>query len=140
MDTGGISPPCTNSDVRLAVSRNGGKSWSAPVKVSDDADVADQFNPWIAVHPNGLLSLTWQDKRLDPDNINFNTFYTNTFDGSSFLPNVRVSSATSLAGNGQVPVFDYIGMAASADSVFPVWTDMRSGNPDIYTATAHLTP
>src|SRR2546428_2312772 len=72
---------CTNSDVRLAVSRNAGKSWTAPIKVSDETGASDQFFPWIATHPNGLLSLMWVDRRLDPNNVNYDIFYTNTFDG-----------------------------------------------------------
>jgi len=132
--------PCTNSDVRLVVSRNGGMSWSRPVKVSDETNATDQFFPWIAVHPNGLLSLSWQDKRLDPNNVNYDNFYTNTFDGVTFLPNVRVTTQTSLSGNQQSAIFDYDGMAVTADSIIPVWTDMRSGNPDVFTAVGHFVP
>ena len=47
---------CVNADVRLTVSRDGGRSWSAPRKVHDDATTADQFLPWIATGPDGLLS------------------------------------------------------------------------------------
>ena len=84
--------------------------------------------------------MTWQDKRLDPENINFDTFYTNTFDGVAFLSNVRVTTETSLPGKGQTPVFDYNGLAANVAGIFPVWTDMRSGNPDVYTATGSVLP
>ncbi len=115
-------------------------SWSRPVKVSDETNATDQFFPWIAVHPNGLLSLSWQDKRLDPNNVNYDNFYTNTFDGVTFLPNVRVTTQTSLSGNQQSAIFDYDGMAVTADSIIPVWTDMRSGNPDVFTAVGHFVP
>ncbi|HEV8337111.1 MAG TPA: sialidase family protein [Candidatus Polarisedimenticolia bacterium] len=51
---GSDRPSCGNADVRLSVSRNGGNSWTAPVKVSDDSGSGtDQFFPWIAVHPTG---------------------------------------------------------------------------------------
>jgi len=139
-DDGTFDPPCVNSDVRLAMSRKGGTSWSAPVKVTDESNATDQFFPWIAAHPNGLLSLIWQDKRLDPNNINFDTFYTNTFDGTAFLPNVRVTTTTSPAGTGQTPVNDYTNLAVSASGIFPVWTDMRSGQADIFTAGGRFLP
>ncbi len=140
INDGTTRPPCVNADVRLAMSRKGGTSWSAPVKVTDETNATDQFFPWIAAHPNGLLSLIWQDKRLDPNNMNFDTFYTNTFDGTTFLPNVRVSSVTSLAGTGQSPDSDYINLAVSASGIFPVWTDVRSGQADIFTASGHFVP
>ena len=139
-DVGDFYVPCTNTDVRMSSSRNGGRTWSAPRKVSDDTGVTDQFFPWIATHPNGLLSLSWDDKRLDPTNANYDVFYTNTFDGVAFLPNVRVTSETSITGNGQTPIQDYSALAASTDSVFPVWADVRTSQPDIYVAVGRLRP
>jgi hypothetical protein len=140
-DIGEFYVPCSNTDVRLSVSRDGGKTWSAPRKVSDETNATDQFFPWMAVHPNGLVSLTWDDKRLDPTNTNYDVFYTNTFDGVSFLPNVRVTSQTLPTGNQQTGIQDYSGMAVSADSVFPVWSDTRSSaHPDVYVAVGRLNP
>lgn len=136
---GPFGQSCINSDVRLAVSRDGGKSWSAPVKVSDETNASDQFFPWMATHPDGLLSIAWLDKRLDPLNENYDVFYTNTFDGATFLPNVRVSTATSIIGMNNF-VGDYQGLAATADAVFPVWDDLRLGAVAIFTAKGTLTP
>ncbi len=130
-------PPCSNSDVRLSVSRDAGRSWTAPVKVTDETNASDQFLPWIAVHPGGLLSLVWQDRRLDPSNINYDTFYTNTADGATFLPNVRVTSTTSLLGT-RTFIGDYNGLAVTSDGIFPAWTDTRSGDEDIFTAVGTL--
>ncbi len=130
--------PCENADVRMSLSGDQGKSWSLPVKVSDETGGSDQFYPAIAVHPGGLLSLSWQDKRLDPLNENFDTYYTNTRDGATFLPNVRVSDATSLAGNTATLDFDYNSMAVGPDTIFPVWCDLRTGNGDIYTSVGRL--
>jgi hypothetical protein len=139
-DIGDFYVPCTNTDVRMSVSGDGGRTWSAPRKVSDDTGATDQFFPWMAAHPNGLVSLSWADKRLDPANVNYDVFYTNTWNGSTFLPNVRVTTATSLSGNQQTPIQDYFGLAASADGVFPVWADDRAGQVDIYVAAGRFSP
>ncbi len=138
VNDGSSDPPCTNADVRLSVSRNAGKSWTLPVKVSDDTDATDQFFPWIAAHPNGLLSLAWNDKRLDPNNVNYDEFYTNTFNGATFLTNVRITTTTALSGKGQTPINDYNGLAVSADGIIPVWAQMTSATADIYTAVGHF--
>ncbi len=130
-------PPCENSDVRLSVSRNGGMSWTAPVKVSDETNPTDQFFQWIATHPDGRLSLIWQDKRLDGNNVNFDTFYTSTTDGARFTSNVRVSSATSRTRTTTF-IGDYNYLAVTEDGIYPVWTDRRLRNNDIFTSKGEL--
>lgn len=136
---GVFGSPCFDSDVRLSLSRDGGATWSAPVKVSDETDTTDQFFPWIAVHPDGLLSMMWLDKRGDADNGTYNAFYTNTYDGEHFLPNVRVSSVTSTIGSRRF-IGDYNGLVATATAVVPVWNDLRFSNDAIFTATGTLGP
>jgi len=139
MSVGDLRPACTNADVRLSVSRNGGASWTPPVKVSDETNATDQFLPGIAAHPDGRLSLIWMDKRLDPNNVNYDAFYTRTADASSFLPNVRISMQTSVTGTLTF-LEDYNGLAATQDSVIPVWGDARFGNPDVFLARGQLLP
>jgi hypothetical protein len=135
-----VVPACLNSDVRLSISRDGGRSWSAPVKGSDDVGRTDQFFPWIAAHSNGLVSLVWQDKRLDPANVNFDLFYTNTGDGQRFLPNVRVSSQSSYGSHSGF-IGDYNNLVVSGDSIVPVWNDVRSSSGvEIVTARGTLVP
>jgi BNR repeat-like domain len=125
VDLGGFPrPTCYNTDIRMTLSRDGGKSWTPPVRVNDDVGENDQMYPWIAVHPDGLLSIMWLDKRLDPDNINYDAFYTNTRDGVHFLPNVRVSTQSSEVGQS-FNYGDYMGMTATADTVVPIWNDLR---------------
>lgn len=130
-------PPCVNADVRLSLSRDGGANWTAPVKVTDEKNATDQFFPWVAAHPDGRLSIIWQDKRLDKSNVNFDTFYTNTSDGSSFLRNVRASSETSRTGTTTF-IGDYNNLAVTGASLFPVWTDRRFANNDIFTVKGTL--
>ena len=131
---------CSDADVRLSVSRNGGKSWSKPVKVSDESLAgSDQFHPQIAVHPDGLVSLVWLDRRLDPDNVDVNTYYTNTADGVSFLPNVRASSVTSPVGSAS-SVGIRIGLAVAGAEIDPVWGDLRTGSLGLFTGKGTLQP
>lgn len=141
IDVGGVfDAACTNADVRMTVSRNGGRSWSAPVKVTDEVGATDQMFPWIAAHPDGLVSLMWLDKRLDPDNINFDIFYSNTRDGQTFLPNVRASSQTSEVGDVEF-YGDYNNIAASSQAAFPIWTGVSADKGrHIFTTRGTLVP
>ena len=43
-------------------STNGGTTWSAPVKINNQAGLNDQFFPWLVVDPtNGKISVTYYD-------------------------------------------------------------------------------
>ncbi len=137
VNDGSGRPPCFNSDVRLARSTDGGARWSKPADVSDDKGTADQFFAWAAAHPDGRVSLIWQDKRLDPANINFDTFYSSTDNGRGFTANVRVSTATSTTGLTTF-IGDYNNLAATGNEVHGVWTDRRYRNNDIFTARGIL--
>lgn len=130
--------PCHNADVRLAVSHDHGETWSVPVKPTDESGDSDQFFPWLAAHPDGLVSLAWLDRRLDPDNVNYDVYYTNTYDGASFLPNVRVTGASSLLGTTR-GIGDYNGIAATAKEVLPIWGDLRDGTQvQVFSASGRL--
>jgi hypothetical protein len=55
-------------DVKFVQSTDGGATWSAPVKVNDNAesnasDYTDQFQPSIAAGPNGAVAIAFYDRR-----------------------------------------------------------------------------
>ena len=107
--------------------------------MSDDQTQADQFFPWIAPGPDGLLSLIWQDRRLDPKLLDYDIFYSNTSNGRTFLPNVRVSSQTSNV-NSSFYEGDYNALAVTSAGIFPVWNDGRFNSVQIFTARGTLAP
>jgi hypothetical protein len=52
------------ADIYFTQTTNGGKSWTTPVKLNDDATTADQVFPTITVTPDGThLFVTWYDRR-----------------------------------------------------------------------------
>ena len=56
-------------DIFLVTSQDGGFTWSAPVRVNTDATLNDQWQPTLAVTPDGTkLGIFWYDRRLDPNN------------------------------------------------------------------------
>ncbi len=127
-------PPCTNADVRYSRSTNGGKSWSNPMKISDDTGSNDQFFPWIAVQPDGRLNVIFGDKRLDSSNVKFDVFYTGSVTGgTTFTANTRVTTASSNPGFSTF-IGDYYNLAATSGSLQAAWDDRRLGNNDIFGA------
>ena len=92
-----VRPPgySNGTDVMLARSTNGGASFSAPVRINDDATT----NKWhwfgtFSVAPNGRLDAVWFDTRNDTGNLLSQLFYSYSTDGGvSWAPNVAVSEA-----------------------------------------------
>ena len=133
-----------NPDVYFARSVDGGRNWSAPMRVTDDAPSPKlQFFPAVAVGPDGKLHVAWYDQRNDNDIAEdfLDVYYATSEDGgATWSPNVRVTTGSfrpSLSHHQSGIVFmgDYMGLAVGSDGVaHPVWTDTRNGRADIYAA------
>ncbi|MGI8587543.1 MAG: sialidase family protein [Chloroflexia bacterium] len=126
-----------NSDVLLTTSRDGNRTWSAPVRVNDDATANDQFFPSAVFGPDGVLHIAWLDRRDDPHNLTFSCYYTQSTDeGRSFAPDVRLAdkqSDPSLGFDG-ILIGDYIQVDAVAGRANVAWVDTRDGDQNIYSA------
>ena len=126
-----------------------GESWSEPLRVNH-SETADSLTPSIAVNKDGVIGVSWYEIH---DKNCFDVYFTASLDsGKTFLPEVRVSSATSCPDTPQNEgVFDpgmtfgaggdYSGLAATSDGVFRVvWSDARSGIYRLRTATVDVKP
>ena len=127
-------------DILLRYSDDRGDSWSAPVRVNDDAagNGADQMLPWIEVDGTGGVHVTFLDQRRAADNQSFDVMLaTSTDGGATFGPNIRVSDR--LLPIGPLDFLgDYNQMIAAGGSLHPIWSDSRSGDTDIFTQAAPL--
>jgi hypothetical protein len=133
-----------DDDVFLSSSTNGGKNWSAPVRVNNDPlhNGKLQYWPWIAVDEQGEMAIVYYDTRNTVDNTVFEAYLARSSDGGQSFSNQLLSSAPSPANtpNSDVRFGDYIGIDFWNSHIVPVWTDERAGgfNMDIYTAVISL--
>jgi hypothetical protein len=125
------------NDVLYSMSTDGA-SWSAPVALNSDAGNADQLMPALGVGADGTVTVAWLDTRNDAANVNYDVYMVRGTDGVHFGANTRVSSVSSNPNNdpylqGSL-IGDYFALAVSSSMVYPLWTDTRNGNEDIFVA------
>jgi BNR/Asp-box repeat len=128
-----------DTDIFLRFSDNDGATWSAALRVNDDATVTSQFLPHIDIdQATGYIGVTWHDARNDPVNNNLTQLW-GAFSidaGASFRPNFQISAGASnddTANNG-VDYGDYRWSDFVDGVLYPVWADNSNStgdNPDI---------
>jgi hypothetical protein len=129
------------ADIFFVKSTNYGVSWSAPLKLNDDATTTDQWLPTISLDNNtGKIFVTWYDSRNDPSGNILTEIYgtTSTNGGATFAPDNKISNASFNPDNMAVVnlvdasyIGDYDGNASTGNGVSSVtaWMDNRSVNP-----------
>lgn len=133
-----------DADILFSTSRDQGQTWSQPLRVNDDPvrNGAEQFQPQMAVAPDGVISISFFDTRLDPTHRLIDVFLAQSINhGTSFLKNVRVTTQSwnPAAGApvdeyGSQFIGDYQGLAVDNHFAHPFWNDTRTGSQQIFTA------
>jgi hypothetical protein len=159
----------------FAWSADRGMTWSAPAPVDspivgDKSVAVRQGVPMLAVNREGVVGVAWFDSRHDANGKGYDIYFAASLDGGrTFLPSVRVSSATSRPAQGlnNLPSLrvgkssekgervinmstpfsqraaggDYSTLTADAAGRFhPLWTDARDGAWQLYTSTVRVIP
>jgi hypothetical protein len=125
-------------EILMRTSTDDGTTWSAPVRVNDDATTRSQFLPYVALDPiSGIVAVGFHDCRNDngipgPGGTNMipndDAEYYGTFStdgGATWAPNRRLSGGFSNAtasGNG-IDYGDYVGLSAFAGKLYTLWAD-----------------
>ena len=118
----------TFMSVRVISSADGGTTWGAQRAVSPSV-THDQFFPWINVSSNGLIGVTFLDRRNDPSNLKYQAFVAISKDGSTFR-NIKLATVSSNPNNdgfGGGFMGDYTGNVWIGKSILASWMDTRSG-------------
>ena len=69
-------------DVYYARSTDGGQSWSAPIILNnDDNRDVHQFHPSLHVNDQGVVIMSWYDRREDINNVATKYYMTYSLDG-----------------------------------------------------------
>ena len=127
-----MTPGEGDDDVWILYSKDGGDTWSDPIKVNDNPTRSRQFESWVAVDAGGWVHVAWTDFRNGGEN---QTWYARSKDPTKgFEPNIQV---TDDAGSGATDFLgDYKGIAVQGSDVLVVWQDTRTDVGDIYFSRA----
>jgi hypothetical protein len=133
-----------DADILFSVSRDEGQTWSPPLRVNDDTTSvnANQFQPQLAVAPNGVVTISFFDTRRDSRHHLIDVYLAQSVDdGASFRPTLRVTTQSwnpsvdaPVDGGGLQFIGDYQGLAVNDRFAYPFWNDTRTGSQEIFTA------
>lgn len=130
------------ADVMFARSTDGGRTFSAPMRVNDDPRGQDyQWMAAMSMAPSGRLDAVWLDTRDDPDHFISRLYYSCSWDGGlTWSPNRAVGDAwdPSLGWpGGQRKIGDYFQCQSDNGSVSVVHPATFNGEQDIYYQRLH---
>ena len=148
-------------DVFLRFPRYAGKSWGDRLVLSEESIKANQYEPGLAIAPNGTVHVAWYDFRNSPNDPIVSTghsgdkgladvYYSSSSDrGSTFTSPIRINDrgidrSMGVWSNNIDSKFN-VGVAATNDTAYFVWQDTRNalgetGSEDIYMASVPLAP
>jgi hypothetical protein len=135
----------TDLDIFLVRSTDGGATWSEPVRVNQDpvGGGKDQWFPFVAVGPDGRVSVVFHDRRDDPFNRFANVYFARSSNGGGAWSETKLtgqSSNLNWAFDNGFFIGDYNAVAVGSNGTsYPFWTDSRNGEPtnrqsDVYMA------
>lgn len=118
--------------VWFARSTDGGATWSAPVRINDQASLNDQLHPKLAVdETDGTLGITYYDTVNDPRRRKTDVWFQASHDdGVTWSAAVKVTSAptdetvAAAAPNNQYGLHN--GLSGAGGQFFATWTDRRA--------------
>jgi len=123
----------TSADVYMIRSTDDGSTWSAPVKINQDAPGLGKkhYFPWIACDPEtGILSVIFYDDR-NVGGSQCEVWCANSMDAGDTWEDFKVSDVaftpSPIPGLADSYMGDYLSITARGSQVYPVWTDTRNG-------------
>jgi len=131
--------PDGHRDVFFTRSSDGGETWSDPIPLNEDATENDQFLPTISVNPNGVVDVSWYDRRHDEDNRLLDVYHRYSVDGGeswsmeSRVTDVSSDPSYSKHQGGFTFLGDYIEIDSSVECAWPAWVDTRNEKADVMT-------
>ena len=142
-----LAPAGSDPDIICRSSSDGGTTWSAAVKVNQDAlnNGKTQWFPAIKVDGSGGVNIVYYDDRnclADSAEI----YMSRSIDGGLTWSDMLISDARQkivpINESGIASYYggDYIGITVANNKIWPMWMDRRTGLWQAFTASVDLGP
>jgi len=126
-----------DTDVWLAKSTDQGETWSAPIRVNNDAPGKQQFFTWMDIdQTTGHLYFVFYDRRAYEDD-KTDVYIAYSSDGGKTFINQKVSDTPFLPSKNAF-FGDYNNISAHDGRVRPIWTRADGVNLSIWTALIEM--
>ena len=141
-----LAPAGSDPDIVLHRSTDNGASWSAGVRVNQDAlnNGKVQFFPAIRVDESGGVNIVYYDNRNYPSvGDSCETYVSRSVDGGLTWTDINVSDHRwKPVGEGGSGAYmgDYIGITSGNNKVWPFWFDNKTGSMQAWTCSIELGP
>lgn len=135
------------TEILFAYSDDRGRTWSPARPVGEQSmtgqpnPIPNDFMPMIAVNRDGVVGISWYDRRNHPHNLAYDVRFAASLDGGeTWLTSAQVSNApfdpgTDTRKNGG----DTAGLAADAAGIFHLaWIANPGGTPQMWTAAVEV--
>ncbi len=133
------------SDVFLWKSTNQGTTWSAPVRVNQDAANGKlQYHAAVNVDAMGGVNVVYHDCRNSNSNDSVDTYVNRSVDGGLTWTEIKVNDAkfrpAPISGTAVGYQGDYIGITSGNNRIIPNWCDNRIGRYQSWAAIVDIGP
>lgn len=119
-----------DTDIWFMRSANHGDTWTAPVRVNDDAPGKHQFLSWMTLDQvSGIIYIVYYDRRAY-DDLQTDVYLAYSTDGGFSFTNKKISERPFAPDSGYF-FGDYTNVAAHDGRIVPVWTRMDNGETSI---------
>ncbi|MFA5012260.1 MAG: T9SS type A sorting domain-containing protein [Ignavibacteria bacterium] len=133
------------ADVFLWRSSDQGTTWSAPIRVNQDAANGKlQYHAAINVDAGGGINVVYHDCRNSNNNDSVDTYVNRSVDGGTTWTEVKVNDAkfrpAPMSGLATGYQGDYIGITSGNNRIIPNWADNRVGRYQSWAAIVDIGP
>lgn len=129
-------------DIYFSKSIDQGKTWSTPRVINQDNTARHQFHPNLSVTDQGVIFITWYDRRADSQNKLTQFYAASSYDGGKTFIEQPITTTptdfgTVLSRNDDFGIGEYTSTIFTPKQAIPFWADGRgnNGNLEVYMAS-----